>query len=93
MKQYKILVFALACAIVLTALMPTSVNAASSSEIRNQINALKKEKEEIQERIADVKEQYQQNADEIADIIARKNVIDQQVQLLYEQIANINNQI
>lgn len=93
MKQYKILVFALACVIVLTALMPTSVNAASSSEIRNQINALKKEKEEIQERIADVKEQYQQNADEIADIIARKNVIDQQVQLLYEQIANINNQI
>lgn len=93
MKQYKILVFALACAIVLTALMPTSVHAASSSEIRNQINALKKEKEEIQERIADVKEQYQQNADEIADIIARKNVIDQQVQLLYEQIANINNQI
>lgn len=93
MKQYKILVFALACAIVLTALMPTSVNAASSSEIRNQINALKKEKEEIQERIADVKEQYQQNDDEIADIIARKNVIDQQVQLLYEQIANINNQI
>lgn len=93
MKQYKILVFALACAIVLTALMPTSVNAASSSEIRNQINALKKEKEEIQERIADVKEQYQQNTDEIADIIARKNVIDQQVQLLYEQIANINNQI
>ena len=93
MKQYKILVFALACVIVLTALMPTSVHAASSSEIRNQINALKEEKEEIQERIADVKEQYQQNADEIADIIARKNVIDQQVQLLYEQIANINNQI
>ena len=93
MKQYKILVFALACVIVLTALMPTSVHAASSSEIRHQINALKEEKEEIQERIADVKEQYQQNADEIADIIARKNVIDQQVQLLYEQIANINNQI
>ena len=93
MKKYKILAFALACVIMLTALMPTSVHAASSSEIRNQINALKKEKEEIQEKIADVKEQYQQNADEIADIIARKNVIDQQVQLLYEQIANINNQI
>lgn len=93
MKKYKILAFALACVIALTALLPTSANAASSSEIRNQINALKKEKEEIQEKIADVKEQYQQNSDEIADIIARKNVIDQEIQLLYEQIANINNQI
>lgn len=93
MKKYKILAFVLACVIALTALLPTSANAASSSEIRNQINALKKEKEEIQEKIADVKEQYQQNSDEIADIIARKNVIDQEIQLLYEQIANINNQI
>lgn len=93
MKKYKILAFAFACVIALTALLPTSANAASSSEIRNQINALKKEKEEIQEKIADVKQQYQQNSDEIADIIARKSVIDQEIQLLYEQIANINNQI
>lgn len=93
MKKYKILAFALACVIALTALLPTSASAASSSEIRNQINVLKKEKEEIQEKIADVKEQYQQNSDEIADIIARKNVIDQEIQLLYTQIANITNQI
>ena len=36
-------------------LLPTPANAASSSEIRKQINELKKQKEEIQEQIQDVR--------------------------------------
>lgn len=74
-------------------LLPTPASAASSSEIRKQINKLKEEKEEIKGKIAEVKEQYQQNEDEIADIIARKNVIDQEIQLLYTQIDNMNEQL
>lgn len=74
-------------------LLPTRVSAASSSEIRKQINQLKKEKEEIKEKIAEVQEQYEQNEDEIADIISRKNVIDQEIQLLYTQIRNMNEQL
>ena len=74
-------------------LLPTRVNAASSSEIRKQINQLKKEKEEIKDKIAEVQEQYEQNEDEIADIIARKDVIDQEIQLLYTQIENMNEQL
>ena len=74
-------------------LLPTRVHAASSSEIRKQINQLKKEKEEIKDKIAEVQEQYEQNEDEIADIIARKNVIDQEIQLLYTQIENMNEQL
>ena len=74
-------------------LLPTPAAAASSSEIRKQINKLKEEKEEIKGKIAEVKEQYQQNEDEIADIIARKNVIDQEIQLLYTQIDNMNEQL
>ena len=74
-------------------LLPTPVSAASSSEIRKQINQLKKEKEEIKDKIAEVKEQYEQNEDEIADIISRKNVIDQEIQLLYTQIDNMNEQL
>lgn len=93
MKKYSIPALALACVIALLTLLPTSANAASSSEIRNQINALQKEKEEIQEKIADVQAQYEQNSDEIADIIAKKNVIDQEIQLLYTQIDNITDQI
>lgn len=93
MKQYRILAWLLACLLTLPALLPASVHAASSSEIRNQINALKKEKEEIQEKISEVQAQYEENADEIANIIAKKNVIDQEIQLLYTQIANITDQI
>ncbi len=65
----------------------------SSSEIRAQINALKKEKEAIKEQIKEVKEQYKQNEDEIADVVARKNVIDQEIGLLSTEIININEQI
>ena len=74
-------------------LLPTTVSAASSSEIRKQINELKKQKNEISEQIKDVQEQYKQNEDEIADIVARKNKIDQEIGLLKAQIININEQI
>lgn len=77
----------------LLSILPTHASAASSSEIRKQINQLKKEKAELKEKIDDVKDQYQQNENEIADIIARKNVIDQEVQLLSEQITNMNDQL
>ena len=74
-------------------LLPTPASAASSSEIRKQINKLKEEKEEIKGKIKEVQEQYEENEDEIADIISRKNVIDQEIQLLYTQIDNMNEQI
>ena len=74
-------------------LLPTKASAASSSEIRKQINALKEEKKQIQEKIAEVNEQYEANENEIANIIAKKNVIDQEIQLLNDQITNINSQI
>ena len=74
-------------------LIPTPVSAASSSEIRKQINQLKKEKEEIKDKIAEVQDQYEENENEIVDIISRKNVIDQEIQLLYTQIQNMNDQL
>ena len=77
----------------LMSILPTHASAASSSEIRKQINQLKKEKAELKDKIDDVKEQYQANENEIADIIARKNVIDQEIQLLSEQITNMNDQL
>ena len=74
-------------------LLPTRVSAASSSEIKKQIAQLKEEKEAIKDKIQEVKDQYQENENEIADIIARKNVSDQEIQRLNEQITNINQQI
>ena len=74
-------------------LIPTPATAASSSEIRKQINKLKEEKEEIKDKIAEVQAQYEENENEIVDIISRKNVIDQEIQLLYSQIQNMNDQL
>lgn len=93
MKKRKIGVFVLAFLMTISFGLPTPANAASSSEIRKQINVLKEEKEAIQEKIEEVQAQYEENENEIANIIAKKNVIDQEVQLLYEQIRNINEQI
>lgn len=93
MRRYRIAAFVLACLMLFSNLLKTPVYAASSSEIRKQINALKEEKEEIKEKIAEIHMQYEENEDEIANIIAQKNVIDQEIQLLYAQITNINEQI
>ena len=74
-------------------LIPTPASAYSSSEIRKQINELKKQKAEIEQQIKDVQAQFKENEDEIANIVAQKNVIDQEISLLYTEISNINEQI
>ena len=93
MKKRKLLVLVMAGLTTLALLNPVPAQALSSSEIRSQINALKEEKAAIQDQIAEVQAQYEENENEIADIIAKKNVIDQELQLLYAQITNINEQI
>lgn len=93
MRKSKALALLTAGLLTLALLVPTPASAASSSEIRSQINALKEEKAAIQEKIAEVQAQYEENEDEIANIIAKKSVIDQELQLLYAQVTNINDQI
>lgn len=74
-------------------LLPTRASAASSSQIRSQINKLQTEKKKIQSEISELKKQYEANNDEIKDIVAKKNNIDQQVGLLNTQVQNINDEI
>ena len=74
-------------------LIPTKVGAASSSEIRKQIATLKEEKKEIDAQLKEVKSQLNANEDEIEGIVARKDSIDQEIQLLHQQIDNINQQV
>ena len=72
---------------------PIEAEAASSSEIRNQISELKEEKAELQEQIDELRGQYQKNEDEMLDLVAQKDLIDQEIAILNEQIRNINAQI
>lgn len=74
-------------------LVPTRAYAASSSEIQKQINKLKDQKSELQSQIKDLQDQYAANKDDISDIVAKKNLIDQEIGNLHAQIDNINDQI
>ena len=77
----------------LLSILPTRVFAASSSEIRKQINALQEDRKDIKNQISDLKEQYDATSNEIADMVARKNIIDQEIGLLHTEIININEQL
>ena len=77
----------------LLSILPTRVFAASSSEIRKQINALQEDRKDIKNQISDLKEQYEATSNEIADMVARKNIIDQEIGLLHTEIININEQL
>lgn len=77
----------------LLSILPTKAAAASSSEIRKQINSLQQDREDLKDQMAELQSQYEATSDEIADIVARKNVIDQEIGLLHTEIININEQI
>lgn len=73
--------------------LPSSVSAATSAEISDEIDALEEKEAEIQAEIDALSGQLSENLTEMQDIVDQKNIIDQQVALLYSQIATINEQI
>lgn len=74
-------------------IMPAPVSAASSSEIKKQINQMKEEQNELIKQQEDLQNQYEKNEDEIADMVNQKLLIDQEIFLLHEQIDLINQQL
>lgn len=74
-------------------LIPANVSAASSSEIKKQINQLKEDKKAIQAQMEEVQGQYEENENEILDTVNKKNTIDQEISLLFEQIELINKEL
>ena len=73
--------------------LPAKAEAASSSELRAQIDALEDQNEVLQEQIASLYGQISENSSEIERMVTEKNIIDQEIFLLYKQIDNINYQV
>lgn len=74
--------------------IPTYAGAAkSSSEIKKEIEELKKKQKETQSQIAVLEGQLSDNMDKMEEIVAQKNVIDQQIALLHQQVQTISGQI
>lgn len=74
-------------------LIPTPAQAATSSEIKNQIEEMEKEQAERQKELDELEAKRKENLSEMQDIIDQKNIVDQQVALLHEQLDILNDQI
>ena len=94
-KFTSILAGIMAVAMILSLLlsMVPAASAASSSELRKQIEAMKKTQKELRERMAGIESDMEANENEILEMVGKKNVIDQEIAILYAEIDNINQQI
>ena len=77
----------------MTGFLPMKADAATSSELKAQLNALQAQSADLQAQIADLHYQISENSSEIERMVGEKNVIDQEIFLLYKQIENINVQV
>lgn len=73
--------------------MPVDAQAASTSQLKEDIRELEAEKERLAEEIEKLREQLAENEEELEGIIAQKDLIDQEIFILYQQIDKINEQI
>ena len=73
--------------------IPTHAHAATSSELKAQLDKLKEEKAKIDAKVNEIKGQIKENNEDMQEMVDQKNLIDQEVALLYEQVQNINDQI
>lgn len=72
---------------------PTDPSAPSTDEIARQMDELLRREQELVEQMKALEAKLTENATEIEAAVARKNVLDQQINLLHEQILNTDNQI
>ena len=82
---------AICCLLFVLAFKPAE--AATSSQIRDQIDAMEEEQEKLRQQMEELENKILQNTDELNDLIANKSAIDQQINLLHNQISNSNDQI
>ena len=72
---------------------PMEVYAKSSSQIKEEINALEEEREEIEKQLEELDNLVTENMSEMEKAVNEKSAVDQQVALLYQQKDTINKQI
>lgn len=68
-------------------------SAESSSEIKNQIKELESQQDELESQMEEIRGQYKENESEIVNIVNQKNVIDQEINLMYAKMELVNQEI
>ena len=79
---------------IIASALPTHVSAAkSSAQIQQEINQMKEQLKNNRNEVSKLQGQVSANMDKMEEIVANKNLIDQQIFLLHEQVQNLNKQI
>lgn len=86
-------VLALVLVISLVMGLPMQADAARSDELKAQLNALQSQAAGIKAQIAELRGQIAQNDNDMMMMVQEKNIIDQEIFLMYQQVDNINYQI
>ena len=92
-RKYLLPVAALAVCVLLYIFALIPARAASSDEIREQINSMEQEQESLRQEMEKLEDQIQLNSDEIMTLVANKSAVDQQIHVLHQQISLSNEQI
>lgn len=74
-------------------LLPWPARAASSGEIRKQIDVLKQQRAELKDQINQLQTQYEENRQGVLEIVSRKNQVDQEIDNLHRQVSNVRAQL
>lgn len=77
----------------LASVLPAPASAASSSELKKQLEEMEKAQAERQKQIEALEQKISDNMSQMQKLVAEKSAIDQQIGLLYQQIAGLNEQI
>ena len=79
---------------IIASIVPQPVSAAkSSAQIKQEINQMKEQLKNNRNEVAKLEGQISDNMNKMEDIVANKNLIDQQIFLLHDQVQNLNKQI
>lgn len=73
-------------------LLPGKAQAASSGEIRRQINTLKQQQTEFREEISQLQTECDKNRNDVLEIVRRKNLVEREISNLHHQISNVQSQ-
>lgn len=92
-KKAHSLICLLLVGVMLAGALPVNVQAASSSEIQKEIDALEEQNAAIQKEIDAIQGQYDANYSDMQDIVSQKSAIDQEITLLSTKIEATNQQI
>lgn len=73
--------------------VPPAANAVTAGELAAQINSLKAQKEEQDKKLKELRAQYNDNLTDLKATINQKDIIDQEIFVLFEQMDLLNEQI